>query len=86
MKKTLCALLLVMALLLCSFSAMAEGDKVLHVYADRVFRTFSQVTGSDGHMFEVLGSISEGLLRLDENHNPQPALAESFTVSFFSGR
>ena len=83
MKKTLCALLLVVALLMCTFSvsAMAEGEKILHVYCDRVFRTFSQVTGSDGHLFEVLGSISEGLLRLDADHNPQPALAESYTVS-----
>lgn len=81
MKKTLCAMLLAIVLLAGCFGAYAEGDNVFHVYADRVFRTFNQVTGSDSHMFEVLGAISEGLLRLDENHNPQPALAESFTVS-----
>ena len=81
MKKTLCAVLLAVVLLTGCLGAYAEGDNVFHVYADRVFRTFNQVIGSDSHLFEVLGAISEGLLRLDENHNPQPALAESFTIS-----
>ena len=80
MKKTLFAILLVVVLLVSSVPTMAQ-DNVLHTYVDRVFRTFSQVFGSDGHLFIVLGSLSEGLLRLDENHNPQPALAESYTVS-----
>lgn len=80
MKRILFAVLLIVALLACSVPTMAQ-DNVLHTYVDRVFRTFSQVFGSDGHLFIVLGSLSEGLLRLDENHNPQPALAESYTVS-----
>ena len=78
MKKTLLAILIAV-MLVCSVPALAQ-DNVLHTYVDRVFRTFSQIEGSDGHLFIVLGSLSEGLLRLDENHNPQPALAESYTV------
>ena len=81
MMKKLCAILLAAILLTGCLGAYAEGDNVFHVYSDRVFRTFNQVTGSDSHLFEILGAISECLLRLDENHNPQPALAESFTVS-----
>ena len=83
MKKAFVALLLVVALLCGSFSAVyaEEGEKVLHLYTDRVYRTFNQWMCSDGNVFEVMGSYSEGLFRLDENHNPQLALAESYTLS-----
>ena len=82
MKKTLLALLLVAAMLSSvAVTAFAADDNVLHVYCDRVFRSFNQVTASDGNFFEVSGSWSEGLTRLDADNNPQPALAESWTVS-----
>ena len=82
MKKTLLALLLVAAMLSSvAVTAFAADDNVLHVYCDRVFRSFNQVTASDGNFFEVCGSWSEGLTRLDADNNPQPALAESWTVS-----
>ena len=81
MKKTLIALLLVAAMLCNVVAALAADDNVLHVYSDRVFRSFNQVTASDGNFFEVCGSWSEGLTRLDADNNPQPALAESWTVS-----
>lgn len=82
MKKSLVALLLIAALLLnTALVAVAESNNVLHVYTDRVFRSFNQVTGSDSNFFEVSGAWSEGLTRLDEANNPQPALAEKWTVS-----
>ncbi len=82
MKRSLLALLLVASLLMSlSAVAVAEGDNVLHVYSERVFRSFNQVTASDGNFFEVAGSWSEGLTRLDADNNPQPALAERWTVS-----
>lgn len=81
MKKAIIAMLLVVVMMMGIVPAMAEGDNVLRVYTDRVYRTWDQLIASDGNYFEVSGSFSEGLVRLDENHNPQPALAESYTVS-----
>ena len=81
MKKSILALALATLMLLGCAAALADGDNVLHVYTDRVFRSFDQVTGSDTNLMDVIGSVSEGLVRLDENHNPQPALAESYTIS-----
>lgn len=82
MKKSLVALLLAVAMLLSiAVVAVADDSNVLRVYTDRVFRSFNQVTASDGNFFEVSGSWSEGLTRLDADNNPQPALAESWTVS-----
>ena len=81
MKKSILALALAALMLLGCAAAFADGDNVLHVYTDRVFRSFNQVTGSDTNLMDVIGSVSEGLVRLDENHNPQPALAESYTIS-----
>jgi len=83
MKKAIAAAMLAAAMLVTTVPAYASSadDNVLHVYTDRVYRSFNQVTGSDGNLFDVLGSVSEGLVRLDENDNPQPGLAESYTVS-----
>ena len=59
MKKTLLALLLVAAMLSSvAVTAFAADDNVLPVYCDRVFRSFNQVTASDGNFFEVSGSWS----------------------------
>lgn len=82
MKRSIIALALALALIVSScVVAVAEGDNVLHLYTDRVYRTFDQLIASDGNFFDVAGSFSEGLVRLDENNNPQPGLAESWTVS-----
>lgn len=83
MKKTMLSLVLALSLLIGCIPCFAEGnsDNVLHVYTDRVFRSFNQVTASDGNFFDVAGSFSEGLLRLDADGNAQPALAESYTLS-----
>ena len=86
MKKNLLALALVLAMV---FSlalpgigvAAAAGEKVINLYTDAVYRTMDQRTGSDANLFEVMGNFSEGLLRLDKDNNPQPALAESYTIS-----
>lgn len=83
MKKTILALVLVVALLMatCSVGVAEESNNVIRLYTDRVYRTFNQWLNSDGDTFNVIGAFSECLLRLDENNNPQPALAEKYTVS-----
>ena len=83
MKKTMLALVLALSILLSCVPCFAEADSenVLRVYTNRVFRSFNQVTASDGNFFDVAGSFSEGLVRLDADGNPQPGLAESYTVS-----
>ncbi len=82
MKRVLVSLLLAMTLL-CSLSipAQAEQQKVINLYTDRVYREMNQWTASDANVFEVMGNFSEGLFRLNENHDPELALAESYTVS-----
>lgn len=81
--KRILATILALSILLaaCPLYAAAADDNVLHLYTDRVYRSFNQVTASDGNFFDVAGAFSEGLIRLDADGNPQPALAESWTVS-----
>ena len=81
MKKSIIALLLALVLVCCCMAALADGDNILRVYTDRVYRSFNQLIASDGNFFDAAGSWSEGLVRLDENNDPQPGLAESYTVS-----
>lgn len=83
MKKIFLALLLIVAMLgaLC-LPAMASAEgAVINLYTDRVYRDMTQWISSDSNVFEVMGNFSEGLFRLDENHDPQLALAESYEIS-----
>lgn len=50
-------------------------------YDSNEIRTLVQWAASDTQSFTILNNAFEGLLRLDANHEPQPALAESYTVS-----
>ncbi len=40
-----------------------------------------QWAASDNNSFTILNNVSEGLYRLNEKHEPEPALAESYKVS-----
>lgn len=61
--------------------AAGSGDQVLSVYANAEIKTLVQWAASDNQSSMVNNNAFEGLLRLDENHEAQPALAESFDVS-----
>lgn len=50
-------------------------------YDSNEIRTLVQWAASDTQSFTILNNAFEGLFRLDANHEPQPALAESYTVS-----
>lgn len=60
----------------------ASGTRDTLVYYDsNEIRTLVQWDASDSQSFTILNNAFEGLFRLDANHEPQPALAESYTVS-----
>uniref|UniRef100_UPI000B0425C9 peptide ABC transporter substrate-binding protein n=1 Tax=Clostridium sp. NkU-1 TaxID=1095009 RepID=UPI000B0425C9 len=59
----------------------AAGDQVLSVYANAEIKTLVQWAASDNQSSKVNNNAFEGLLRLDENHEAQPALSESYDVS-----
>lgn len=59
-----------------------SGTRDTLVYYDsNEIRTLVQWDASDTQSFTILNNAFEGLYRLDANHEPQPALAESYTVS-----
>lgn len=61
--------------------APSVGDQVLSVYANAEIKTLVQWAASDSQSSMVNNNAFEGLLRLDENNEAQPALAESYDVS-----
>lgn len=65
-----------------SDDSSASGTRDTLVYYDsNEIRTLVQWDASDTQSFTILNNAFEGLFRLDANHEPQPALAESYTVS-----
>ena len=90
----LLVLSLVMAVLLsgCGFSDSKDNDgektsekdekeKVVNLSLANDIPDLNQVLTTDGISFSVLNNLMEGLYRLDENNEPQPAMAESVDVS-----
>ncbi|MDF1494611.1 peptide ABC transporter substrate-binding protein [Caproiciproducens sp. CPB-2] len=66
--------------------AQSEGtaktsDGTITVYDTNEIRTMVQWAASDNNSFTILNNVSEGLYRLNEKHEPEPALAESYKVS-----
>ncbi|MCL2834261.1 MAG: peptide ABC transporter substrate-binding protein [Treponema sp.] len=64
-------------------NAAAPAAKVnkISLYTEREYRSLNQLTGSDQNVFEVLGNISEGLYRTDQNNQAIPGLATSYDMS-----
>lgn len=58
-----------------------DGGKVLNISLDNDIPDLNQVLTTDGISFSVLNNIMEGLYRLDENDEPEPAVAESVDIS-----
>jgi len=63
-----------------SSSAAAASDTLV-VYDSNEIRTLVQWAASDTQSFTVLNNAFEGLYRLGVDHQPEPALAESYKVS-----
>lgn len=87
---------LVMAMVLaaggCGFTSTSTGtdgaaeegkaaNDTITVYDTNEIRTLTQWAASDNNSFTILNNVSEGLYRLNAKHEPEPALAESYTVS-----
>ncbi len=58
-----------------------DEKKVLNISLDNDIPDLNQVLTTDGISFSILNNIMEGLYRLDENNEPEPAMAESVDIS-----
>src|SRR5699024_11182935 len=82
----LVALGLTMLMTACGFSdsdeANGEDDnKVLNLSLKNDIPDLNQVLTTDAISFDILNNIMEGLYRIDENNDPQPAMAEDVDIS-----
>lgn len=62
-------------------SSGAAKSTTLSLYLDNEIPTLNQFAASDNVAFNVLNNISEGLYRLDNKNEPQPALAKDVKIS-----
>ncbi|MDF1507030.1 peptide ABC transporter substrate-binding protein [Robertmurraya sp. DFI.2.37] len=58
-----------------------SADNTLRLSLDNDIPDLNQVKTTDGISFGILNNVMEGLYRLDENNEPQPAMAESYEKS-----
>lgn len=62
-------------------STDGKSDSVLNLSLDNDIPDLNQVKTTDAISFAILNNVMEGLYRLDENNEPQPAMAESYERS-----
>lgn len=58
-----------------------KEEKVVNLSLDNDIPDLNQVLTTDSISFSILNNIMEGLYRLDENNEPQPAMAERVDIS-----
>lgn len=58
-----------------------DGEKVLHMNNEIEPTSFNPSIGFDEASYDPLNNLMEGLTRLDEEGNPEPAVAEDWDVS-----
>lgn len=58
-----------------------KDENVLNLSLDNDIPDLNQVKTTDAISFAILNNVMEGLFRLDENNEPQPAIAESYEKS-----
>jgi dipeptide transport system substrate-binding protein len=58
-----------------------KSEKVLYLNNGQEPTSFDPPIGFDAVSWNALNNLMEGLTRLDENHEPQPAIAEKWDVS-----
>ena len=73
------ALTLVLVMAVCT-QAVAEG-KTLRLTQNVELDTMDSGNTGDGYTTSIMSLLVDSLFRLDENSQPQPALAESYEVS-----
>lgn len=64
-----------------STDTAVKADGTITVYDSNEIRTLVQWAASDNNSFIILNNVSEGLYRLNANHEPESALAASYKVS-----
>ncbi|WLD94532.1 peptide ABC transporter substrate-binding protein [Alkalihalobacillus sp. AL-G] len=57
------------------------SDNVLNLSIENDIPDLNQVTTTDSISFSILNNVMEGLYRLDENNEPQPAMAKEVEVT-----
>ncbi|MBP2242474.1 oligopeptide transport system substrate-binding protein [Cytobacillus eiseniae] len=62
-------------------STDGKSGSVLNLSLDNDIPDLNQVKTTDAISFAILNNVMEGLYRLDENNEPQPAMAESYERS-----
>ncbi|MBQ9301242.1 MAG: peptide ABC transporter substrate-binding protein [Clostridia bacterium] len=80
MKKLLCVSLVIMMLVSCAFTAVAE-DKYLGVMLGTNVMSLDTNLATDGDSFEVIADCIDGLLQMDADGAAVPAIAESYDLS-----
>lgn len=90
MKNRLLLTVVIMGIILfvsaCGFSDSGkegggEDKKVLNLSLDNDIPDLNQVLTTDTISFSILNNIMEGLYRIDENNEPEPAMAEDVEIS-----
>lgn len=90
-KRLVLVVTLILTLVLAACGGFSDGDdengesgdekKVLNLSLDNDIPDLNQVLTTDAISFSILNNIMEGLYRLDENNEPEPAMAESVDIS-----
>ena len=82
MKKRMAALMLTMAMAATPVSAYAaDASQTLSVAVTAEVKTLVQWAASEEQASLVNNQAQEGLFRMDENNQPQPALCDTYDVS-----
>ena len=82
MKKRMAALMLTMAMAAAPVSAYAaDASQTLSVAVTAEVKTLVQWAASEEQASLVNNQAQEGLFRMDENNQPQPALCDTYHVS-----
>lgn len=58
-----------------------KDENILNLSLDNDIPDLNQVKTTDAISFAILNNVMEGLFRLDENNEPQPAMAEGYEKS-----
>ena len=81
MMKAAVALGMALTMTVTGASAVVAEGETLSVATDFEIKTLVPWAASEENAFLVLNQAEEGLFRMDENNQPQPALCDTYEVS-----